>query len=71
MGGSVEEASSTLVKQKRSQQLGSSTSRRPFLQRQPDAVAPPAPRTSPASTSTSNQREKGRVRMSRRVLWPV
>jgi hypothetical protein len=47
MGGSIEEASSTLGKQKISQRLGSSTSRHPFLQRRPDAVAPPALRTSP------------------------
>jgi hypothetical protein len=47
MGGSIDKASSTLGKHKSSQRLGSSTSRRPFLQRRPDVVAPPALQTSP------------------------
>jgi hypothetical protein len=35
------------MRQKRLRRLFSSTSRRPFLQRRPDAVAPPALQTSP------------------------
>jgi hypothetical protein len=59
MGGSVEEVSSTLGKQKSLQRLGSSTSRRPFLQRRPDTVAPPALQTSPVADGYSYRERDG------------
>jgi hypothetical protein len=59
------------MKQKRLRRLFSSTSRRPFLQRRPDAVAPPVPRNSPGSTATATEREMGRKMMSGRLLEMV
>jgi hypothetical protein len=59
------------MKQKRFLWLFSSTSRRSFLQRRPDAVAPPAPRSSLASTATATEREMGREMMYGRLLGMV
>jgi hypothetical protein len=44
---------------KRFRRHSSSTSRRPFVQRRPNAVAPPTSRSSPASMATANERELG------------
>jgi hypothetical protein len=59
------------MKQKRLRRPGLSTSRRLFLQRRPDAVVPPALRTSPASTATAIEREMGREMISGRFLGMV
>jgi hypothetical protein len=49
----------------------SSTSHRPFLQRRPDAVVPPASRSSPALLATANESEQRRERLSGRLLGMV
>jgi hypothetical protein len=67
----VEEGELDGVKQKRTPSFSSSTSRSLLLQRRPDAVAPPAPRNSPASTAMATEREMGREMMSGRFLEMV
>jgi hypothetical protein len=49
----------------------SSTSRRPFAQRRPNAVAPPASKSSPAMLATSNESELGEEKMSGSLLGMV
>jgi hypothetical protein len=56
---------------KRFRRLFSSTSRRPFFQRWPNAVAPTASRSSPVVLATTNERERREERMSGRLLGMV
>jgi hypothetical protein len=51
---------------KRLRQHSSSSSRRPFIQRRPNAAALPAPSGSPAVQASSNESERGEVRVSGR-----
>jgi hypothetical protein len=60
----VEEAGLDGDGRKRLRQHSSSSSRRPFVQRQPNAAALPAPSSSPVLQATSNESEWGEEKMS-------
>jgi hypothetical protein len=60
----VEEAGLDGDGRKRLRQHSSSSSRRPFIQRRPNAAALPAPSGSPAFQATSNESERGEEKMS-------
>jgi hypothetical protein len=71
MARGVGEAELDDAGRKRFLRHSSSTSRRPFAQRRPNAVAPPASRSSPASMATTNESELGEEKMSGSLLGMV
>jgi hypothetical protein len=68
MARRVEEAELDGDGRKRLRQHSSSSSRRPFVQRRPNAVVRLASSTSPAVQASSNESERGEEKMSKSEL---